>query len=298
VDTFFKGNEHHAALMRNLGGSVGGGDPDQNVAVNIRRSTRDKTLEPVRRAAVDKDPLPHRTANALTDHLHRTEDDRDKNRGAFDKLLARVRDAGANGEMAKAAAYKLGDYSIEQVYADLKSVPVGSTAGASKALGKSMAKLARSLGNATLAKSLESGYGTDSATLTGGSAIRKQSLSKRAVSTTVGGDPVPTGEQILKAASAALYAGQIDATDAQQIQHQVNTRGTCDDALLKKLRGEDAIATPRLLTKSQCHAAASKGLQTGAITGAEAMHVDIALSLDKPVDDGVMAKLRALHGGK
>jgi hypothetical protein len=156
-----------------------------------------------------------------------------------------------------------------------------------------------------LAKSLEAGYGSDSALLTGGSALSKQSHSKRVASTTVGGDlePVkpkqPTGEEILKAASAALYAGQINAQDAQAIQHQVNVRGTCEERLLKKLRGDDSAPSPALLSKSQCHAAAGKGLSTGGITAAEAMHVDMALSLDKPVDDGVMQKLKAIHhGGK
>lgn len=148
---------------------------------------------------------------------------------------------------------------------------------------------------------LEAGTGTDSATLTGGSALRRQSLSKRVASTTVGGDPKPkqpTADEIMKAASAALHANAISASDAMAIQHQVNTRGTCEDALLKKLRGEDAIATPtRLLTKSECHAAASKGLQSGRITAAQAIHCDMALSLDQPVDPDVMQTLKRVHYG-
>lgn len=296
-EPFFKGSAHHAALIRNLGGSVAHTNPGQNVAVKIRNNTRDETLEPARRTSLNEEGTPKTTAEHI-DHLHRTEGNRGKNRGAFDKLRARVRDAIANGEMAKAVPYKPGDYSIERAMSDLRRVPMPNTAGSLKTLRKSMAKVARSMGNATLAKSLDAGYGSNSATLTGGSALRKQSLDKRLQSTVVGGDPELTGEHILKAAGAALYAGQIDAQDAQAIQHHVNMTGKCPEPLLKKLRGEDVPSVPNLLTKAQCRAAASKGLETGRISSAEAMHCDTALSLDRPVDDGIMAKLKAIHGGK
>lgn len=165
---------------------------------------------------------------------------------------------------------------------------------------KSLAGSARALGNTALAKSLEAGTGTDSATLTGGSAMRKQSLSKRVASTTVGGDPQPTADQILKAASAALYAGQITGRDAADIERHVNTTGKCPEPLLKKLRGEepDAPSAPRLLTASQVEAACLKGMKSGAISGAEGMHCNMAIAMGHPIDDGIMKKLRALHSSK
>lgn len=295
-EPFFKGNAHHAALMRNLGGS---GNTHQqshapaNPATAIRRSSPDESLQRHN---------PEAEAETAYERRRKKMSGGNSNAGAFDKLRRQVREHVAeHGPLEKAIP---GDYSIGQAMSDLRSVPLPSTAGASKLLLKGMAKTARALGNANLAKSLEAGYGSDSATLTGGSALSKQSLSKRVASTTVGGDPKsakkrePTGDEILKAASAALYAGQIDAKDAQAIQHHVGMTGKCPEPLLKKLRDdEDAPNMSRVLTKEECRAACAKGLNAGSITGAEAIHVDIALSLDHHIDDGIMARLKAVHAG-
>jgi hypothetical protein len=144
---------------------------------------------------------------------------------------------------------------------------------------------------ASLMKSmgLEVSYDSNSATLTGGDAIRKQSMAgaKR--------KPKYSADQILKAASAALHAGAISGADAQAIQHQVNLRGTCDEALLKKLCGEDSSDAPATLNDSQVRDACMKGMQTGAVTAAEAMHCDVALSLNQPIDGGLMDRLRQIH---
>ncbi|MFM0752607.1 hypothetical protein [Paraburkholderia strydomiana] len=178
---------------------------------------------------------------------------RGRNAGAFDKLRRQIREhVATHGELTKAVPHVPGDYSIEQAYADLKSVPLPNkarAAGASKALGKTMATAARNLGNAVLAKALEAGYNSDSATLTGGSALRRQSLDKRLQSTVVGGDPKPAPK-------------------------------------------------PSLMTKSQCQAAALRGLNTGKLTAWQCQHIDVALSMDRRIDDATMATLRELHGGK
>lgn len=328
MDTFFKGNQHHAALIRNLGGSVAHTNPGQNVAVKIAKSSKDELLSTVdhRRdpdAEAERQYIQRKTA-LEREQAERAHSARGKGaKGSFAKLRERVKAAISGAQSTAADMVKalqaLGSSSaamaksvrddnegFERYGSDFafaySAEPVTTQHAATVRTKPTAATFQKSINKVnSMLKSmgLEAGYGTDSATLTGGSALRKQSLDKRLQSTVVGGDPEPTGEQILKAAGAALYAGQIDAKDAQAIQHQVNMRGTCEERLLKKLRGDDSdIITPKLLTKSQCHAAASKGLQTGAITGAEAMHIDMSLSLDKPVDDGVMQKLRAIHGGQ
>lgn len=249
MDTFFKGNEHHAALMRNLGGNVNVKSPGQNVAVNIRRSTRDETLE--RAPRTNTDEVDERAYHAHGMALERKQAERaqgnrgtGKNAGAFHKLRATVRGAIANGEMAKALPHKLGDYSIEQAYSDLRSVPLPSAADAFKSLRKTMAKTARSLGNTTLAKSLEAGYDSNSATLTRGSALRKQSLEKRLKSTVVGGDPKPAKPKLMNksecraAAFKAMSAGKIAPRDAQTIDTCLTMDRRIPDALMKALRAQ------------------------------------------------------------
>ncbi|NYH24688.1 hypothetical protein [Paraburkholderia bryophila] len=160
--------------------------------------------------------------------------------------------------------------------------------------------LARAVGNEELVKSLEAGYGSNSATLTGGSAMRKQSLSKRVASTTIGGDPKPrySPEDLLKGAAAALHAGAITGAEAQAIQHHVNMTGDCPDHLLKKLTGETTATPTRLLTRSEVEAACAKGMQSGAISGAEGIHVSTCLSLGHAIDGGVMQRLKSIHHSK
>ena len=92
-----------------------------------------------------------------------------------------------------------------------------------------MAALANSLGNTTLAKSLEAGYGTDSATLTGGSAIRKQSLPTKPVAKPLSAD------ELLKAASTLLHHGRIDTQTAARVQSEVNLTGKVSPTLMKTL---------------------------------------------------------------
>ncbi|MGF6771963.1 hypothetical protein P3T18_004451 [Paraburkholderia sp. GAS199] len=253
MDTFFKGNQHHSALTRNLDGSADVKSPGQNVAVNIRRSTRDETLEPVRRTSLREDGKPHRSAADLIDHLHRTEGKRGKNHGAFAKLRTGlreyVRENGGAEHLAKAVPT---DDGLDQaaLIRELKAVPKAPAKGAlAKSLQPGLDKAAKNLGMKApnLLKSLEAGYNSDSTTLAGGSALRRQSLSKRVASITVGGDPVP--------------------------------------------------AKPKLLTKSQVEAACMKGLNSGAITGAEAAYVSTALSMDRRIPDELMKKIADTHRG-
>lgn len=247
--------------MRNLGGNVNVKSPGQNVAVNIRRSTRDETLEPMRRTSLNEDGTP-KTAAQLIDRLHRTEGHRGKssNKGAFQRLKDGLRDyvrknGGEGAAMAKSVrdddegferygagfAYIAEPLNIQHdVMAKLRAPAKPTAATLKKSLGKTTAML-KSMG-------LEAGYGTDSADLTVGSALRKQSLDKRLQSTVVGGDPKPV--------------------------------------------------KPKLMTKSQCQAAALKGLNSGKLTASQCQHIDVSLSMDRRIDDATMATLRELHGGK
>ena len=90
---------------------------------------------------------------------------------------------------------------------------------------KSIADVAKSLGNTALSKSLEAGYGADSATLTGGSAIRKQSLPAKPLSP----------DELLKAASTLLHHGRIDTQTAARVQSEVNLTGKVSPTLMKTL---------------------------------------------------------------
>jgi hypothetical protein len=72
---------------------------------------------------------------------------------------------------------------------------------------------------------LEAGYGTDCATLTGGSAIRKQSLPAKPLSP----------DELLKAASTLLHHGRIDTQTAARMQSEVNLTGKVSPALMKTL---------------------------------------------------------------
>jgi len=76
---------------------------------------------------------------------------------------------------------------------------------------------------------LEAGYGTDSATLTGGSAIRKQSLPAKPVAKPLSPD------ELLKAASTLLHHGRIDTQTAARVQSEVNLTGKVSPALMKTL---------------------------------------------------------------
>jgi hypothetical protein len=163
--------------------------------------------------------------------------------GSFDSLRAKVREHTAGSEpMTKSTPSTPGDYSIEQAMSDLRSVPVPRSAGASKPLMKSMAKTARALGNTTLAKSLEAGYGTNSATLTGGSALRRQSLDKRLQSTAVGGDPKPaprpkllTKAQIAAACSRGMTIGKLTPQECMKAQSCMDMDQSIPDDLLKTI---------------------------------------------------------------
>jgi hypothetical protein len=111
---------------------------------------------------------------------------------------------------------------------------------------KSLVTLAKSLGNETLAKSLEAGCGTDSETLAGGSAMRRQSLDKsRVFGTTVAGDAVPatkkfTAAQIEAATSACLAAGRCTASQAATISTYIAMGSMPPPGLMACLTGESA----------------------------------------------------------
>ncbi|MFM0088927.1 hypothetical protein PQR46_18630 [Paraburkholderia sediminicola] len=324
-----KSQAHADALQTHLrrSGNAHDSDPGENVGRQIAKSSKDELLtradtEAERGYAERKTALERqRAVRSARSDAGDDEDDEEMIDGApQSRSLSKSLHAGAFGRlrtllkkhtasMAKAiAAQDSSGEGFERYgagFAAHVAEPVRiqrAKVVVAKPTANTFAKSLERTKSLMKSMGLEAGTGTDSATLTGGSALRRQSLSKRVASITGGGDPKPkqpTVDEIMKAASTALHANAISASDAMAIQHQVNTRGTCDDALLKKLRGEDAIATPtRLLTKSECHAAASKGLQSGRITAAQAIHCDMALSLDQPVDADVMQTLMFIHHGR
>jgi hypothetical protein len=155
-------------------------------------------------------------------------------KGAFEKLRARVQDALENSvvkPMIKAQRIT-GGYEVQ-------TMPLPKSIGskidaAREALNKAMA-----IGGdaPTGATSLEAGYATDSDGMTGGDALRKQSLPKKVF---VKMKPVPlTGDQITKAASAALSVGAITGAEANTIAtHVALNRGKhCSSELLAKIKG-------------------------------------------------------------
>ena len=170
-----------------------------------------------------------------------------KNAGAFDKLRAGLRDyVRANGgaeHMAKAVPT---DDGLDQaaLIRELKAGPKAPAKGAlAKSLQPGLDKAAKNLGvkAPNLLKSLEAGYNSDSATLTGGSTLRRQSLSKRVASTTVGGGPVPakpkllTKSQVEAACMNGLHSGAITGAEAAHVSTALSMDRRVPDELMKKI---------------------------------------------------------------
>lgn len=243
---------HASALSRHLksaGAHKSQTKPGQNIAVNIRCSTKDETL-----VGADRRPAPD--ADAERAYLKRkaalesngTPRTTGKNASAFDKLRAGlrqyVRENGGAEHMAKAVPTDDGlDQAalMRQLKAGPKAAPRGSLL---KSLMPSFDNAAKGLGIANpLKKSLAAGTDSNSAALTGGSALRRQSISKRVASTTVGGDPKPapkptlmTKSQCQAAALKAMNAGKIAPQDAQTIDTCLSMDRRIPDALMKVLR--------------------------------------------------------------
>jgi hypothetical protein len=165
-------------------------------------------------------------------------------RGAFDKLRAKVREHLAGSEpMTKAqpvehnqsfeSRYGCAAYVTEPVTIQRATVAKIAAPAAARhsiaSIRKSIADVAKSLGNTALSKSLEAGYGADSATLTGGSAIRKQSLPKKPAAKPLSPD------ELLKAASTLLHQGRIDTQTAARVQSEVNLTGKVSPVIMKTL---------------------------------------------------------------
>jgi hypothetical protein len=187
-----------------------------------------------------------------------------------DDILAALRNLGGGTAMAKSQP---GNYGAHEFMRDLERVRSIKTdvPQVRKAIAKTHSTITKALGmkstSASMSKvtnglkkaqgllksmgfdaptgtsSLDAGYGSDSATLTGGSALRRQSLDKsRVFGTVVGGDvsaaPKLTPDMIERAASAALAAGQITGAEANQIATYCAMGAICPEPLLKRLRGE------------------------------------------------------------
>lgn len=187
-----------------------------------------------------------------------------------DDILAALRNLGSGSAIAKSQS---GNYGAHEFMRDLERVRSIKTdvPQVRKTIAKTHSNLSKALGvkasSASMPKvtsglkkahgllksmgfdapagtsSLDAGYGSDSATLTGGSALRRQSLNKsRVFGTVVGGDvtaaPKLTPDMIERAASAALAAGQITGAEANQIATYCAMGAICPEPLLKRLRGE------------------------------------------------------------
>lgn len=178
-------------------------------------------------------------------------------RGGFAGLLKELNNAKAEETVTKALPVASGPREVVRFNdgldqaAIIKTLKAGPTAAQTptdgamlKALAPAFDKAAKTLGvtNPLLksdapvgSTSLEATYNSDSATLTGGDALRKQSLPKKIF---VKMEPAPlTGDEITKAASAALTAGAITGAEAKTIATHVALNGGkhCDPDLLKKI---------------------------------------------------------------
>jgi hypothetical protein len=155
-------------------------------------------------------------------------------KGAFNKLRELVQAALVNGSvepMAKAQRVR-GGYEV-------KKVPMAKSIGSKIDAARESLNKAMAIGGdaPTGATSLEAGYATDSDGMTGGEALRKQSLPKKVF---VKMEPTPlTSDQITKAASAALTAGAITGAEANTIATHVALNGGkhCSPELLAKIKG-------------------------------------------------------------
>jgi hypothetical protein len=187
-----------------------------------------------------------------------------------DDILAALRNLGSGSAMAKSQP---GNYGADDFLRDLerirsiktdvpqvRNVIAKTHSTLAKALGMkapsaSMSKVTSGLKKAQGllksmgfdappgASSLDVSYNSDNAILTGGDALRVQSLDKsRVFGAVVGGDASAaltlTPDMIERAASAALAAGQITGTEANQIATYCAMSTICPEPLLKRLRGE------------------------------------------------------------
>ena len=264
VGPLLKSQTHAAALHQSL--RSGSNDHARNSAPSdpkgfIRRASPDMTLTPEQRQRAqreesrqDADQLRRmseaRSNGGINDEAEtaymrklaergRANRGKSDSRGAFDKLRAKVREhlssTGSGGEpMTKAqpvehnqsfeSRYGCAAYVAEPVTIQRATV---AKIAAPAAPRSSIASIRKSM--ADIAKSLEAGYGTNSATLTGGSAIRKQSLPKKPAAKPLSPD------ELLKAASTLLHHGRIDTQTAARVQSEVNLTGKVSPVIMKTL---------------------------------------------------------------
>jgi hypothetical protein len=238
-----KSQAHHDALHAHL--RRDGNDSHvapANPAETIRRSSPDVLLTPLQRAKAEierKRQERERAARGARSDAGDSDDDEDDetmidgephsgsslsksfHKGAFQRMRR-----GLHAHMAKSlAAVDIAGESFEQRYGAgihrtahvVEPVRVAKVRAVAKpvtmsSVTKRMAALAKSLGNVTLAKSLEAGTNSDSATLAGGSALRVQSLQ--------GAPKKPkqiTAAQVEAACMKGLQSGAISGGEAAHI---------------------------------------------------------------------------------
>ncbi|WP_321853197.1 hypothetical protein [Paraburkholderia tropica] len=308
---------HFAALQRNLRAAYNThqqSKPPANPVQHIRRGSSDLTLPSTERArarteATDRDLRDSVAgkqriddAGVPDDDEYEDENDEVQTRGGQGSSLSKSMHRGSfqrirnevNQHIAKQGT---GEYMQSEEFdqralmAELKIAPIVKANTTS--LRKSMAKVANALGNATLAKSLEAGCASNSATLTGDSAVRRQSL---AGTKSAPKPRVYSPAEVSLAAQNALAYGQITVEQAGRIQSELDLTGACSPESLALLRGAKPSQTNgHLLSKSECFGALSKALGAGQITGSQAIAAEACLNRDIRVADDTMAVLRKVH---
>lgn len=310
---------HFDALQRNLRAAHNThqhAKPPANPVEFVRGASPDVLLSPTERArerAAETDRRLRAAASGERDDAGDTDDDDEDDevmvdgepysrrdlqsgsslsksltRGAFQALRNQVSRHFAH--QGTGALMQSEEFDQRALMAKLKSEPITKTD--TSGLRKSMAKVANALGNTTLAKSLEAGYGADSATLKGGSAVRKQSLDKRLQATVAGGDPQPrvySPAEVSLAAQHALAHGQITVEQAGRIQSELDLYGKISPKSEALLKGDADKETPMVksigprgaprYSVEQLEAAASQALMAKAITPDQANRIATEITL-------------------
>ncbi|MFC5427629.1 hypothetical protein ACFPTO_02200 [Paraburkholderia denitrificans] len=157
-------------------------------------------------------------------------------KGAFERLKAGLRAyAAATGCTTMTKSVPASDYDADAACSDIRSMQKTTAPRKSitTVLANAAAHMTKSLALPT-GTSLVAGYGTDSSDLTGGSALRQQSLQKKCVY---------SGDQLLKAGEQALRDGKITAGEAYHLSSAVTMGKHPGDDIGAKLK--DYLPQPK-----------------------------------------------------
>ncbi|CAE6714276.1 hypothetical protein [Paraburkholderia haematera] len=237
--------EHRLALMRSVDGVVTHGPANPKKVIDDSTTSVTAPSDPAKVIGAISTSEADDAAEAVK--KRRSKLKKTASRDGFAGLLKELNNAKAEETMAKALPVASGPREVVRFndgldqHAIMKTLKAGPTAAQTptdgamlKALAPAFDKAAKTLGvtNPLLksdapvgSTSLEATYNSDSATLTGGDALRTQSLQKRK----------PTNGELLKAASNALNAGKITAAEAMHLEYACNMGKDPDEAIIGKL---------------------------------------------------------------